>query len=315
MDAPLNPFQSVRARNSYRKQHFGGRKSTADFIPLCKDAITLLFGRKKLSDLQIDNYAAVAAFLESYDSQNLIWEVDAELKARCAAKFRETGKARFSQVLIEYLVPFGFAMTQGVVLNGDATDSFSKVVGNRIIFKDGFSPIHGEFAHIIQWVLICRASETGVLRLSAAKNEIARLYADAPSVGPGIPGLKLLGEFERLRDFTLWDFVCDCFLDPKNQEDLLENLLTQSFRGPANIQAWIKATADSGFLGKYYAKRYKAPRRRIDPTNALSPTIGNDDKWMQTYHGQKQAAKGSVHYVGNTWGPAELEKFLDRVED
>lgn len=314
MDAPLNPFHSVKARNSYKKQHFGTRKSTADFVPLFRDAIKLLFGTKKLTAEQIENYATIAAFLESYESQNLLWDIDPELKDQCHQKFRTTGKARFSEVLIEYLVPYGFASMQGVVLNGDATDSFSKIVGNRIIFKDGFSPIHGEFAHIIQWVSICKAADSGVLRLSVAKNEIASLYADAPGIKPGIPGLKLLGEFNGLRDFTLWDFVCDCFLDPTNQEDLLENLLTQSFRGPANIQAWIKAN-DASFLGTYYKKRYSARKRRVTPADASSPTIGNDDKWMQTYHGQKQAAKGSTHYVGNTWGPAELEKFLEQVED
>jgi Family of unknown function (DUF5636) len=114
---------------------------------------------------------------------------------------------------------------------------FARIVQRKLMWKDMVASGHGEFTHIVQWLVI-----------------YTFMYDEAPELYSKACNYFYEGEaFNKKRKAYIWDFVVDCFPTPPESDWRVE-CKSKTARSPTMANAIIFAKAK--FLGGILQNRY-----------------------------------------------------------
>lgn len=259
--------------------------------PIFAEAIELLFGKIKY----LEETAKITAFLsDTICCSKYLEQVDRALGmlyiSRQVSEAKNSPRRKLSASILILAEQGGFSQMKDVVLTGDAGLAFARITGNKILFKDGLSKVHGEFTHSLQWLAVIKAA--GELQIPIGS--IADIYAQAGTTSTikkyVLTGEKAGGKGKRFEKAGLFDFVCDAFLFQDGDDDqtfLLHNLFSKSARSPAFISKLIEGknlpflySYYYGDLGKYTDKKrnnlQEYREKKVVTKGAAIQQIGND---------------------------------------
>ena len=143
------------------------------------------------------------------------------------------GQNMMSSILLHFMVKeCEFAPVPEIVFYGGTGDAFIPIVQNGMIFKDGLSAIHGEYAHTLQWAILGWANRRGYINLT---NSVVNIYKASVDTRRSSKE-KYKQEFGDNKKILIWDVLCDTFdVRGKEHEDYQHNIFSESFRSPAYL--------------------------------------------------------------------------------
>jgi hypothetical protein len=170
-----------------------------------------------------------------------------------------------SKLLRKVMSRLGFSDVAGVYFVGDAGDAFGRAVGNKMLFVDGISFVHGEFTHTIQWLYVhyhfASLKEAGASPEMLLTTPVADLYQRSITYRSDALQAAEAGGNPVSKTATVWDFCVDCFKNVKggvnNACDLVATRFSDGFRSPANLQeALLTGELRATVLGELLTARY-----------------------------------------------------------
>ncbi|RZF28469.1 hypothetical protein EVC45_18060 [Paraburkholderia sp. UYCP14C] len=200
-------------------------------------------------------YAKIAAYLSSEYFEKGLAVVDVWLEKIYSAAMDERAfgvlpsdessnvtKKTFnvtSRLLNAAANSLGWSTGGNLVMSGFThPPDFARIVQRKLMWKDMVASGHGEFTHIIQWLVI-----------------YTFMYNEAPELYSKACNYFYEGEsFNNKRKAYIWDFVVDCFPTPPDS-DWHTECRSKTARSPTMANAFIFAKAK--FLGGILQERYK----------------------------------------------------------
>ncbi len=247
---------------------------------------------------------AVLGNVETF--KELFREFDQQYFAPCFAAFTQVEKNKVTSLLLYYLHnECGFKNVPEIVFFGKG-DGFIPVVAEGMIFKDGLSAVHGEYAHALQWCVIGWAVKKGVIELSCPVVEVYKSLVSTHAQSHD----NLVGEFGETKKHFLWDMVCDGLAKHGSHkspdENILSNIYSESFRSPAYLtNEMLRSSLSATTLGQLLQARYQKDSR-ADFHGAVFK--GEKAKETGPYTRQRQATHNNraVDEVGQIAYPPDL---------
>lgn len=254
---------------------------TSDPILWWKDMNDYATCAKILSDLEICKCLAkrLSGLLEQ-EYQTALHEVN-------GVKYESEVAGAFSRALSTVGQGFGFSQHVVILASQLKTDAFRLVVERKYLYRDLVTRSHGEYAHPIQWLILCAAQECVQ---SLFHSNVSDLYQRSLSYISREPFVQSLGY--PTEPVHIWKFLVDCF--PANQqiqEDYSKNVVANTYRCPQFITVSGGLPADS-WLQSFVANRAK---KSSGPYMNRPTWINRTDTAMQSVHISFSSSTGKTY--------------------